>query len=84
MQTFSGRSVDVVCDGSDHHECTYRYTSDDVVSTDFQHDPRSSIVDSKAGIQLSPSFVKVYWTRLSWSISRAAALLAFHSVHELT
>ena len=36
-----------------------RYTADDVVSTDFQHDPRSSIVDSKAGIQLSPNFVKV-------------------------
>jgi len=36
-----------------------RYTTDDVVSTDFQHDPRSSIVDSKAGIQLSPNFVKV-------------------------
>lgn len=37
----------------------HRYTADDVVSTDFQHDPRSSIVDSKAGIQLSPNFVKV-------------------------
>lgn len=36
-----------------------RYTADDVVSTDFQHDSRSSIVDSKAGIQLSPQFVKV-------------------------
>ena len=36
-----------------------RYTEDDVVSTDFQHDPRSSIVDSKAGIQLGPQFVKV-------------------------
>lgn len=35
------------------------YTEDDVVSTDFIHDPRSSIVDAKAGIQLSPTFVKV-------------------------
>ena len=43
-----------------------RYTTDDVVSTDFQHDPRSSIVDSKAGIQLSPNFVKVtFITRLA-------------------
>lgn len=43
----------------DFYMKTYRYTSDDVVSTDFQHDPRSSIVDSKAGISLSPNFVKV-------------------------
>ena len=35
------------------------FTSDDVVSTDFTHDDRSSIVDAKAGIQLSPTFVKV-------------------------
>ena len=46
-----------------------RYTADDVVSTDFQHDPRSSIVDSKAGIQLSPNFVKVT------SVTRPANLL---------
>lgn len=36
-----------------------RYTEDEVVSTDFEHDTRSSIVDSKAGLQLSPQFVKV-------------------------
>ncbi len=35
------------------------FTTDDVVSTDFTHDDRSSIVDAKAGIQLSPTFVKV-------------------------
>ena len=35
------------------------FTSDDVVSSDFTHDDRSSIVDSKAGIQLTPKFVKV-------------------------
>lgn len=44
---------------SEVYGCVCRYTSDDVVSTDFTHDPRSSIVDSKAGIQLSPNFVKV-------------------------
>jgi hypothetical protein len=36
-----------------------RYTEDDVVSSDFITDPRSSIVDAKAGISLSPTFVKV-------------------------
>jgi glyceraldehyde 3-phosphate dehydrogenase len=35
------------------------YTEDDVVSTDFIGDTNSSIFDAKAGIQLSPTFVKV-------------------------
>jgi len=38
------------------------YTEDMVVSTDFLGDDRSSIFDSKAGIQLSPTFVKL----VSW------------------
>ena len=33
-------------------------TEDQVVSTDFLGDPRSSILDSQAGIQLSDTFVK--------------------------
>ena len=37
-------------------------TSDAVVSTDFIGDTRSSIVDAKAGIALSPKFVKL----VSW------------------
>ena len=35
------------------------YTDEDVVSTDFVGDPHSSIFDAKAGIQLSPTFVKL-------------------------
>jgi len=38
------------------------YTEDEVVSTDFLGDTRTSIFDAKAGIQLSPTFVKV----ISW------------------
>jgi len=38
------------------------YTEDDVVSTDFVGDNHSSIFDAKAGIQLSPTFVKL----VSW------------------
>jgi glyceraldehyde 3-phosphate dehydrogenase len=38
------------------------YTEDMVVSTDFLGDDRSSIFDAKAGIQLSPNFVKL----VSW------------------
>lgn len=38
------------------------YTDEDVVSSDFIGDPHSSIFDAKAGIQLSPTFVKL----VSW------------------
>jgi glyceraldehyde 3-phosphate dehydrogenase len=38
------------------------YTEDEVVSNDFLGDARTSIFDAKAGIQLSPTFVKV----VSW------------------
>ncbi|MBI9057916.1 MAG: type I glyceraldehyde-3-phosphate dehydrogenase [Labilibaculum sp.] len=38
------------------------YTEDMVVSNDFTGDTRTSIFDAKAGIQLSPTFVKV----VSW------------------
>ncbi|MGE5395095.1 MAG: type I glyceraldehyde-3-phosphate dehydrogenase, partial [Candidatus Saccharibacteria bacterium] len=38
------------------------YTEDEVVSNDFLGDSRTSIFDAKAGIQLSPTFVKV----VSW------------------
>jgi glyceraldehyde 3-phosphate dehydrogenase len=35
------------------------YTEDEVVSSDFNSNPLSSIIDAKAGIQLTPNFVKV-------------------------
>ena len=38
------------------------YTDEDLVSTDFLGDDRSSIFDAKAGIQLSKTFVKL----VSW------------------
>ena len=38
------------------------YTEDDVVSQDFISDPRSSIVDAKAGIALNSTFFKI----VSW------------------
>ncbi|KAL0355146.1 UNVERIFIED_CONTAM: Glyceraldehyde-3-phosphate dehydrogenase, cytosolic [Sesamum radiatum] len=43
------------------------YTEDDVVSTDFVGDNRSSIFDAKAGIALSDKFVKVVsWYDNEW------------------
>jgi glyceraldehyde 3-phosphate dehydrogenase len=42
------------------------YTDHDVVSTDFIHDPHSSIFDAKAGISLNPTFVKVRLQESDW------------------
>lgn len=46
------------------------YTEDAVVSTDFLTDPRTSIFDADAGIQLSDNFVKlVSWYDNEWGFS---------------
>ena len=46
------------------------YTEDAVVSSDFLGDPRTSIFDAKAGIQLSPRFEKVVsWYDNEWGYS---------------
>jgi glyceraldehyde 3-phosphate dehydrogenase len=46
------------------------YTEDAVVSTDFNGDPRTSIFDADAGIQLSDTFVKVVsWYDNEWGYS---------------
>jgi glyceraldehyde 3-phosphate dehydrogenase len=46
------------------------YTDEAVVSTDFRDDPRTSIFDAKAGIQLDPTFVKVLaWYDNEWGYS---------------
>lgn len=46
------------------------YTEEDVVSSDFITDPRTSIFDAKAGIMLNPNFVKVVsWYDNEWGYS---------------
>ncbi len=46
------------------------YTDEDVVSSDFIHDPRTSIFDAKAGIALTDTFVKVVsWYDNEWGYS---------------
>ncbi|GAY63961.1 hypothetical protein CUMW_229860, partial [Citrus unshiu] len=48
----------------------FGYTEDDVVSTDFVGDNRSSIFYAEAGISLSDNFVKlVSWYDTEWSYS---------------
>ena len=46
------------------------YTEDAVVSSDFIHDPRTSIFDAEAGIMLNDTFVKlVAWYDNEWGYS---------------
>ena len=48
-----------------------------VVSTDFRNDPRTSIFDVKAGIQLDPTFVKVCaWYDNEWGYSNKVLEMA--------
>merc|ERR1712146_58876 len=55
------------------------YTEDQVVSTDFQGDKRSSIFDAGAGIMLTPTFVKlVSWYDNEWGYSNRLLELAMH------
>jgi len=55
------------------------YTEDQVVSTDFQGDARSSIFDAGAGISLTPTFVKlVSWYDNEWGYSNRLVELAMH------
>lgn len=53
------------------------YTDEHVVSQDFVSDARSSIFDAKAGIQMSPHFVKlVSWYDNEWGYSNRMLDLA--------
>ena len=53
------------------------YTADAVVATDFRGDPRTSIFDEKAGIQLDPTFVKVCaWYDNEWGYSNKVLEMA--------
>ena len=55
------------------------YTDEDVVSSDFIGDPRTSIFDEKAGIMLNPRFVKlVAWYDNEWGYSNKVLDLIGH------
>lgn len=56
------------------------YTEDDVVSTDFLSDSRTSIFDAKAGISLNGNFVKIVsWYDNEWGYSSKLIDLASHA-----
>lgn len=55
------------------------YTEEDLVSSDFIHDPRTSIFDAKAGIALNDNFVKlVAWYDNEWGYSNKVVDLICH------
>jgi glyceraldehyde 3-phosphate dehydrogenase len=55
------------------------YTEDDVVSSDFLRDARTSIFDAKAGIALTDKFVKVVsWYDNEWGYSNKVLELVAH------
>ncbi|MDR2860685.1 MAG: type I glyceraldehyde-3-phosphate dehydrogenase [Elusimicrobiota bacterium] len=55
------------------------YTEDEVVSSDFVGDPRTSIFDAKAGIPLTNTFVKVVaWYDNEWGYSNKVLELIAH------
>ncbi|MCX7009383.1 MAG: type I glyceraldehyde-3-phosphate dehydrogenase [Kiritimatiellaeota bacterium] len=55
------------------------YTEEEVVSTDFNHDKRTSIFDAGAGIMLNPSFAKIVsWYDNEWGYSNKLIDLICH------
>lgn len=55
------------------------YTEDDVVSSDFIHEARTSVFDAKAGIALNDNFVKlVSWYDNEWGYSNKVVDLICH------
>lgn len=71
------KAIKEACDGE--LKGIMSYTEDDVVSTDFIHDPHTSIFDVKAGIQLTDTFVKlVAWYDNEWGYSNKVLDLVSH------
>ena len=56
------------------------YTEDAVVSSDFIHEVNTSTFDAEAGIQLTPTFVKVVaWYDNEWGYSNKVVDLIAHA-----
>ena len=71
------QAVKEACDGE--LKGIMDYTEDAVVSSDFIHDPHTSIFDVKAGIALTDTFVKlVAWYDNEWGYSNKVLDLVSH------
>jgi glyceraldehyde 3-phosphate dehydrogenase len=84
VRTVKETSYQEICDAMKRASETYlkgilAYTGDEVVSTDFIHDPHSSIFDAGSGIGLNSRFFKlVSWYDNEWGYShRCVDLLRY-------
>ncbi|HVK09140.1 MAG TPA: type I glyceraldehyde-3-phosphate dehydrogenase [Gemmataceae bacterium] len=84
VKTVKETSYKAICDLMKKASETYlkgilAYTSDEVVSSDFIHDPASSIFDAGSGIELNSRFFKlVSWYDNEWGYSnRCVDLLKY-------
>lgn len=84
VKTVKNTSYKEICEAMKKASETYLkgvlvYTDDDVVSSDFIHDPASSIFDAGSGIELNSNFFKlVSWYDNEWGYSnRCVDLLKY-------
>jgi glyceraldehyde 3-phosphate dehydrogenase len=84
VKTVKETSYKDICAAMERASQTYlkgilAYTGDEVVSSDFIHDPRSSIFDAGSGIELNSRFFKlVSWYDNEWGYSnRCVDLLKY-------
>ncbi len=86
VRTLKETSYKEICDAMRKASETYlkdilAYTADEVVSTDFIHDTRSSIFDAGSGIELNSRFFKlVSWYDNEWGYSNRCVDLLKHII----
>ncbi len=86
VKTVKETSYKEICDAMRKASETYlkdilAYTADEVVSTDFIHDTRSSIFDAGSGIELNSRFFKlVSWYDNEWGYSNRCVDLLKHII----
>lgn len=88
VRTEKATSYEEICAAMKRASETYlkgilAYTTDQVVSTDFMHDPHSSIFDAGSGIGLNQNFFKlVAWYDNEWGYSNRCVDLLKHMIKE--
>jgi len=84
LQLKNGATYEQICQAikkasETTHKGIIGYTDEELVSSDFLHDSRSSIFDAKAGIALNDKFVKlISWYDNEWGYSTRVVDLVLH------
>jgi len=84
VKTVKETSYEEICSAMKRASETYlkgilAYTADEVVSSDFIHDPHSSIFDAGSGIELNKRFFKlISWYDNEWGYSNRLADLTLY------